>query len=190
MTHPKSTSPETSHLANKQLFNQRFLSDSSSESSLHGTDFNAGGYEHYPNDVPLTPAGIPEISSGVPAMDRLHHDLFSALDGLSCCEDHEFGVRYADFVSKAERAFREEEQWMEDIDYPLLGIHLEQHARVLCALHHVHSQVMNGDLALGRKVVEELLPQWLVFHISTMDTPFAIAMQLAQNEREPAFHPS
>lgn len=190
MTHPKSTSPESSYLVNKRPCKQGFPAGSISQSDTDHTDFYVAEQGQYSGDAPLAPAWIPDISSGVPTMDRLHHDLFSAIDDLACSEDHEFSAHYADFVSKIERAFREEEQWMEDIDYPILGIHQEQHARVLSALHHVHSQMMNGNLPLGRKLVEELLPQWLVFHISTMDTPFAVAMQLAQSERELALHPS
>lgn len=134
--------------------------------------------------APQMQAWIPEISSGILAMDRIHHDLFSALDELSLSDDQEFGGCYAEFVRKVEMAFREEEQWMDVIDFPGLVIHQEQHARVLGALHHVHAEVMRGNLALGRRVIEELLPQWLVFHISTMDSPLALAMQLAQSERE------
>lgn len=140
--------------------------------------------------VPLVQAWHPEISSGVLAMDYIHHDLFSALDELAFSEDQEFSGLYAEFVRKVEMEFREEEQWMDDIDFPILVIHQEQHARVLGALHHVHAEVMQGHLALGRRVVEELFPQWLEFHIFTMDSPLALAMQLAQSERELALQPS
>jgi len=131
-----------------------------------------------------------DISSGVPAMDRLHHDLFSALDALSSSGDVSFCAEFTAFVGIVERAFREEETWMEDADFSAITTHQEQHARVLGALHHVHSQVMDGDIGLGRHVADELLPQWLLFHISTMDTPFALAMQLARSEREPTLQPS
>lgn len=131
-----------------------------------------------------------DISSGVPAMDRLHHALFSALDVLSSSDDEHFCTEFTAFVGTVERAFREEETWMDDVDYSAFASHQEQHARVLGALHHVHSAVMDGDIGLGRHVTDELLPQWLLFHISTMDTPFALAMQLARSERELALQPS
>ncbi len=68
---------------------------------------------------------------------------------------------------------------MEEIDFPIIKSHREQHARVLSALHHVHSRVMNGDLVMGHEVVEKLLPQWFVFHISTIHAALAAAMQMA-----------
>lgn len=132
----------------------------------------------------LPPAWVSDISSGVPAMDRLHHDLFSTLDALSRSDDESFCANFGGFVGNVERVFREEEAWMDDLDFPAMSTHQEQHARVLGALHHIHAQVMAGDVGLGRHVTDELLPQWLQLHISTMDTPLALAMQLARGERE------
>lgn len=146
----------------------------------HGIAVVAGRHQAWTSD----------ISSGVPAMDRLHHDLFSALDALSNSDDECFSAEFTAFAETVERAFREEEAWMDDVDFSAMATHQEQHARVLGALHHVHSQVMNGDIGLGRHVADELLPQWLLFHISTMDTPFALAMQLARSERELTLQPS
>lgn len=123
-----------------------------------------------------------EILSGVPAMDRLHRQFLSDLNSLRAATDAEFGNRYAAFVANAERAFRQEEEWMDEIDFSTLHVHLEQHARVLGALHHVQSCVMNGDIRLGRDLAERLLPQWLAFHISTLDTTLALEMQLSQDE--------
>lgn len=73
---------------------------------------------------------------------------------------------------------------MEEIDYPELRAHREQHARVLSALHHVAPHVMNGDLALGREAAE-LLPQWFLFHLASMDTALAFALDLDGAEINP-----
>jgi hemerythrin-like metal-binding protein len=123
-------------------------------------------------------------------MDRLHHDLFSALDTLSGSEDAVFCKEFTTFVGHMEHAFREEETWMDELDFNEMAEHQEQHARVLGALHHIHAQVMSGDVGIGRHVVDELLPQWLLLHISTMDTSVALAMQLARSEGAPFLQPS
>lgn len=138
----------------------------------------------------LPPAWVSDISSGVPAMDQLHHDLFSALDRLSSSEDADFCEEFATFAGQVERAFRTEEAWMDELDYPEMAAHQEQHARLLGALHHIHAQVMGGDVGTGRHVANELLPQWLLFHISTMDTCVAVTMQLARSESTPSLQPS
>ena len=121
-------------------------------------------------------------------MDQLHHAFFNALEELASSPEHEFTTRYTAFVSQVECTFREEEQWMEDIDFPELRTHQEEHARVLGALHNVHFRLMNGELQLGRDVVEQMLPQWFAFHISTMDSALASAMQFARNHVHACAH--
>jgi len=64
----------------------------------------------------------------------------------------------------------------------MLKQHQEQHARVLAALHNVHIHVSNGNLGLGHETTTSLLPQWLTFHMSTMDMALSVAMQIAQDE--------
>lgn len=124
----------------------------------------------------------PGFSCGVPAMDKIHLDFLTAIKELSSSKEHEFSGKYGVFVSKVEHIFQQEDQWMEELDFPILRVHQEQHARVLGALHNVHSHVMEGDVGLGREVVEHLLPQWFSFHMSTMDAVLALAMQMAQAE--------
>ena len=119
----------------------------------------------------------PDECSGVPALDRLHHDLYDTLHKLSSACDHEFGNGYGALVQQVEQTFQKEERWMEEMDFQSLKVHREQHARVLGALHNVNCRVMNGELEVGREVVTELLPQWLAFHISTMDATLAHSMQ-------------
>lgn len=120
-----------------------------------------------------------EMASGVPAIDELHHDCFEALTELSSVTNWRFSTGYATLVAKMERAFATEERWMEEIDFAQMKTHREQHARVLSALHHVHARIMDGDVILGREVVEKLLPQWFMGHMSTMDRTLALAIQMA-----------
>lgn len=183
MTQPNSnTSGSSSDIANGPKSAHYFQNEPDERADPPFTYPGSDDAHRYAKETPSMPAWITELSSGTPAMDRLHHDFFNALKEVSSCKDHEFSSRYAAFVGKVEFAFREEEQWMEDIDFPAVHLHQEQHARVLGALHNVHFRVMNGEIQLGREVVEQLLPQWLAFHISTMDTTLALAMQLTQSE--------
>jgi hemerythrin len=116
------------------------------------------------------------LISGVPAIDSLHEEFLEALIGLSSASDTDFVDRYQDFVKQAEEAFRVEEEWMEQLDLPIIKSHREQHARVLGALHHVYSRIQDGDLTVGKEVVKRLLPRWFILHISTMDAALASAM--------------
>lgn len=124
----------------------------------------------------------PEMSLGVPAMDVAHQEFLQDLMQLDSIEDERFGQAFHELVAKIEADFHEEEQMMEDLDYPGIRAHREQHARVLSALHHIEPRVMEGDIALGRDAVS-LLPQWFTLHLATMDTALAFATELDSEER-------
>jgi hemerythrin len=125
----------------------------------------------------------PEMSLGVPSMDRAHRDFVEQVARLAEVSDKDFPHAYADLIRAVERDFYAEEQLMEEVNFPANNSHVEQHARVLSALHHANSQVMTGDFAAGRKVAELML-QWFAFHLSTMDTALAIAYELASASKE------
>lgn len=117
------------------------------------------------------------MTLGVPEMDSAHEAFLAELGELLNLPDDQFPAAFLTMIGKVECDFREEEILMEDIDYPGLQGHREQHARVLSALHHVAPHVMEGDIALGREAAE-LLPQWFLFHLSTMDTALAFALDV------------
>lgn len=117
------------------------------------------------------------MTLGVPEMDSAHEAFLAELGELLNLPDDQFPAAFFAMIGKVECDFREEEILMEDIDYPGLQGHREQHARVLSALHHVAPHVMEGDIALGREAAE-LLPQWFLFHLSTMDTALAFALDV------------
>jgi hemerythrin len=121
----------------------------------------------------------PELCTGLAAMDELHGHFCDALSKQASLADDAFRDSYQQFVATLEQAFRTEEQWMEDIEFPSLKSHREQHARVLSALHSTQPMVMEGDLPTARKIVEKLLPEWFIFHASTMNMALAVAIQLA-----------
>lgn len=115
-------------------------------------------------------------SPGIAALDELHRSCHAAITELINAGPARLEAGFPDLLSRFEQAFRTEERWMDDIDYPALKSHREQHARVLGALYHVHGRVMDGDIVLGRYVVDDLLPQWLSLHIDTMDNALAMAL--------------
>jgi len=119
-----------------------------------------------------------EMKLGVAAMDELHHAFFASLQQLESAPDNDFPARFDQLVADIERDFAAEEEWMGKINFGAIQSHLEQHARVLGALHHAQAGVMGGDIAQGREAIE-LLSQWFILHISTMDNALARAIQLA-----------
>ena len=126
-----------------------------------------------------------DMSLGVKDMDEAHREFLEDLTALLTMPDDKFAEAFLRMVNKVEKDFHDEETLMEEIDYPGIMGHREQHARVLGALHHVAPHVMNGDIRLGREAAE-LLPQWFLFHLSTMDTALAFALDLDTAHVNPA----
>ncbi|HZW20016.1 hemerythrin domain-containing protein [Noviherbaspirillum sp.] len=126
-----------------------------------------------------------DMSLGVTGMDAAHEEFLEDLSELLTTPDSRFAQGFMRLIEKVEKDFREEEELMEEIDYPGLHGHREQHARVLAALHHVAPHVMSGDVALGREAAE-LLPQWFLYHLSTMDTALAFALDAEKGDINPS----
>lgn len=131
-----------------------------------------------------------ELTLGAPGLDKEHKEFLDELVALSDTIDDDFVAGFLALTAHLETHFNEEERMMENIDYPGLLMHREQHARVLGGLHHVAPNVMQGDIAAGREAIE-LLPQWFLFHLSTMDAALAVALDLAaQPDQVPALQMS
>jgi hemerythrin len=121
----------------------------------------------------------PESSTGVVMMDVLHQQLDDALRVTLNAEGADFIRHFRNLVAMLEEIFATEESWMEEIDYPAIKAHREQHARLLSGMHHVNCSLMAGDVAIARKVVTILLPDWLRLHMATMDAALAMYLQLS-----------
>ena len=125
-----------------------------------------------------TLAWLPQMSLGIPVMDDAHKAFVETLGFLQTAPDHEFAVELFAMIARLERDFRKEETLMEQVDYSGLPNHREQHARVLGALHNLVPAVMREEFEQARKVID-LLAQWFVFHLATMDSALAVTLDIA-----------
>lgn len=125
-----------------------------------------------------------DMALGVPAMDAAHHALLDQFARLEAMPDEQLGEAFLALVATVERDFREEEDMMEQIGYPGLHTHREQHARVLSGLHHAEPVAGGADLRPVREALA-LLPQWFLLHQSTMDMALAAALDVAAQADEP-----
>ena len=108
---------------------------------------------------------------GVDDIDEAHRALLDMINALLDGEDGDIVRGMAPLVDMLERDFREEELQMEQVDYPGIRTHREQHARVLATLH----RIAPGYVAASRAGLI-LLPQWLSVHLSTFDSALAAAV--------------
>jgi hemerythrin len=120
----------------------------------------------------------PQLSVGIPSMDAGHRAFIDEMGRLADLPNEEFGASLRALIAAMENDFREEEELMEKIDFSALQIHREQHARVLGALHRVVPGVFRGEYQAARNAIK-LLPQWFLFHLSTMDAALAVAIEIA-----------
>lgn len=119
---------------------------------------------------------------GIASLDRSHQELMNAFLTLQALPDNQFLRRYPELVATIELDFRQEESMMERLDLPSFQAHMEQHARVLNALHHAAASLMQGDIATGRRAIM-LLADWFPLHIDTMDRQLAVAIDVASRRR-------
>lgn len=114
------------------------------------------------------------MALGVDEVDAAHRQLLEQMNGLLNGSDSDVAQGMEALVTAMERDFREEETLMEQIVYPGIRAHMEQHARVLATLH----RIAPGDVAAARAALV-LLPQWFELHLATLDTALAVALDLA-----------
>ena len=107
-------------------------------------------------------------------LDALHDSLRQLTQQLHDCAQDEICSAYEQLLVTAEKAFAAEQLMMERHDFPATRTHLEQHARVLCALHQAHPAVMTGDNHLAIHVGGHLLPEWFELHNSTLDAAVSV----------------
>jgi hemerythrin len=126
----------------------------------------------------------PESSSdpfalGIAFMDESHQMLHKKLDQLSLVSDADFSAAFEVLLKQVHNHFKEEEQAMEEIAFPGIACHRDQHAQALNALQHANLRIKEGAVAEGREICG-LFSQWLSFHITTMDRMLASVMQHAE----------
>jgi hemerythrin len=122
----------------------------------------------------------PVITMGIDAVDKVHRDLLAQMHALLAGSDSDVAQGMERLVELMEHDFRDEEELMERIHYPAIRAHMEQHARVLGALHRIEP----GDVPAARAALV-LLPQWFEMHLATLDSALAEAVSAAGTRAAP-----
>lgn len=112
----------------------------------------------------------PELNDIRQAQQSLHEKAA----WLKTCPDVNVPDAFHSVMHCAEHLFSLEQQLMEAYAFPSRQTHLEQHARVLRALHYVHGAVLRGESEQGRHAGGSLLLEWLSLHSDTIDAVLMI----------------
>ncbi|MCB1962377.1 MAG: hemerythrin domain-containing protein [Rhodocyclaceae bacterium] len=115
-----------------------------------------------------------ELALGVGPMDQTHKEFVDCFNALAAAPNETFLAAFDAFIAHTVAHFDQENAWMAAINFP--GCHKAEHDRVLAVIVDVRARVEKGDVALGRRLIEEL-PQWFETHASGMDAALAFHMQ-------------
>ncbi|QAU33107.1 hemerythrin family protein [Janthinobacterium sp. 17J80-10] len=118
---------------------------------------------------------------GIAFMDESHQMLHEQLDQLSSVSDADFPSVFEALLQQVRDHFKAEEQAMEEIAFPGIACHRDQHGQALNALRYANLRVKEGAVAEGREI-GGLFSQWLTSHITTMDRMLASVMQPAETQ--------
>lgn len=110
------------------------------------------------------------LESGLVPMDETHKEFVQCLNEMAGASADQFLVSFDRFIAHTERHFEQENDWMASVDFP--GCHKAEHDRVLAVIHDVRKRVEQGDVFLGKRLVEEL-PGWFEQHACGMDAALA-----------------
>jgi len=117
-----------------------------------------------------------QLSLNVPLIDASHKKFLEQITQVANMPDTGLESALSVLIRDMESDFQNEEALMEKINFPDIKLHREQHARVLSSFHQVMPDVLKGEFASAHHVLE-LLPSWLVLHITTMDKALVLFMQ-------------
>lgn len=123
----------------------------------------------------------PEMTLGIPEVDKAHQSLLLKLSDIVSQPELDFNARYLALLAELEQDFREEEEIMTSIQYDQIIPHRQQHARVLHALRTAIPDVRRG-LNGSALLVLQSLPKWFLFHLKSMDTRMAIWFNVKRSD--------
>ena len=123
------------------------------------------------------------LSLGMPGMDDGHKTLVALLDLAHEATDAAVLGLWRDLIAHTATVFAREDQWMLATGFSSTHLHATQHKVVLQVMREGLNTGESGDLALIRKMADEL-GQWFANHAQSMDA--ALALHLRKTGYDPA----
>jgi hemerythrin len=112
---------------------------------------------------------------GFNEMDHTHEEFVQVVREMLDCDASDFADRLDAFIAHAERHFGEEENWMNETEFPARECHINEHAAVMKSALEVRKRVCEGDAAVGLDFAEELT-RWFPGHTDYLDSALAAWM--------------
>lgn len=119
---------------------------------------------------------------GVAAMDETHVEFVKLLGKLEDADANNALQLVDEVIAHTEEHFAQEQHWMTESAFPMIGCHLTEHEGVMGAVQEARNYIADGKIAVAKVLAQEL-SIWLDGHAATMDS------MLAQWLREKAYLP-
>ncbi|KJV07142.1 bacteriohemerythrin [Methylocucumis oryzae] len=113
------------------------------------------------------------LSVAYTAIDEDHAEFINLLNALDMATNADFPALFQHLYEHTEQHFERENVLMTRSAYAGITDHKAEHQRVLGEFKQFKSRVDKGLISFGRAFIKDRLPQWLVLHVTTMDTALA-----------------
>jgi hemerythrin-like metal-binding protein len=114
-----------------------------------------------------------ELALGQWVMDETHREFVELLNRFGAAEDADRLARLDEFIAHTEAHFRQEEAWMERMQFPPLGCHRTEHEGVLEVMREVRKRIAGGEPHYG-PVLAKAIAEWFPLHAQSMDSVLAL----------------
>ena len=112
------------------------------------------------------------LSSNYLPMDETHKEFVTLCAALSENKPETYLNRLDTLISHSVAHFEQENQWMEENNFPPAGCHRREHDAVLEVMTEVRRRFALGEADLGQRLAEEM-PLSFEHHVDTMDNLLA-----------------
>ena len=116
------------------------------------------------------------LALGHPVMDETHREFVELLNRVGAAGETELLARLDEFIAHTEAHFRQEEAWMEAMEFPPLACHRTEHAGVLEIMREVRGRIAAGEARYG-PVLAQAIAEWFALHAGSMDAVLAMVIE-------------
>jgi hemerythrin len=117
------------------------------------------------------------LALGNSQMDDTHREFVALLNRIDSAPEDQRVAALDEFIAHSEAHFAQEQQWMEEKQFPPLHCHVREHEGVLEITREVRNRVAAGETHLAG-VLAKAVAEWFTLHVTSMDA--VLAMFLAQ----------
>jgi hemerythrin len=112
---------------------------------------------------------------GYAPMDAVHQAFVDDVAAVQTAPDEHLPALMAKLIAHAQEHFAEEDQWMEQTQFPPRDCHIQEHAAVMKSMLEVQALLDQGHTAICRDLADELA-RWFPGHADYLDSALAAWM--------------